>query len=362
MSHHSNALTNEPVVSVAMVVCNASRFLSEAIESILGQTFGEFEFIVVDFGSTDDSRAIISLYAAQDSRVKFHVIPHCGLAEARNVSCSLAQGQYVAIMDADDVSKPERLSLQVEFMAKHPDVSVLGGAVEWIDSMGRPLVRWGNPRNDREIQSALLECCPLWQPTVMMRRQAFAQVGGYRPPFAPAEDYDLWLRMAEHFQFANLTQVLLKYRIHPNQASVRRLTKQTLGCLAAKLSASERRSGNLDPLNSAVEITSELLTRLGVTSEAQQIALANAYLQWISNLYRAGEYSAALSAALEMLRSSEWKHARKAATDVRLVTARIYWKQKKMLQGAIVAGRIIRERPTVLGRPLRPLLRWVGLA
>src|ERR1700733_9393562 len=93
---------NAPIVSVAMVVCNVERFLVEAIESILGQTFREFEFIIVDFGSTDQTKGIVSSYAAKDPRIKLHEIPHCGLAEARNVSCFLARGQYIAIQDADD--------------------------------------------------------------------------------------------------------------------------------------------------------------------------------------------------------------------------------------------------------------------
>lgn len=98
-----------PPISVVMVVCNADRFLAEAIESILGRTFSEFEFIIVDFGSTDKSRSIISSYAAKDSRVKFHTISNCSLAEARNSGCFLAQGRYIAIMDADDVSVQGRL-------------------------------------------------------------------------------------------------------------------------------------------------------------------------------------------------------------------------------------------------------------
>src|SRR5215831_10328673 len=120
---------DKPLLSVVLVVCNVDRFLAEAIESILGQTFRNFEFIIVDFGSTDKSIAIISDYAAKDSRIKFHTIPRCGLAEARNAGCSFAEGRYIAIMDADDVSVHERLAWQVDFMQKHEDVSVIGGAV-----------------------------------------------------------------------------------------------------------------------------------------------------------------------------------------------------------------------------------------
>ena len=126
-----------PLVSVVMVVCNVERFLGEAIESILGQTYRDFEFVIVDFGSSDKSKEIISSYAARDSRMKLHEIPHCGLAEARNHACSLAQGQYIAIMDADDISVPERLAWEVEFLDAHPQVGVVGGAVDWVDATGK---------------------------------------------------------------------------------------------------------------------------------------------------------------------------------------------------------------------------------
>ena len=136
---------HNPIISVVMVVCNVDRFLAEAIESILGQTFREFEFIIVDFGSTDRTKAIVSSYAAKDSRIRLHEIPQCGwLRRAMRVVLS-RKAKYIAIMDADDVSVPERLTWQIEFMEKHPEVSVLGGAVEWIDAAGKPLITWDNP-------------------------------------------------------------------------------------------------------------------------------------------------------------------------------------------------------------------------
>src|ERR1700751_330870 len=97
---------NDPVVSVAMAVCNVGRFLAESIESVLAQTFSDFEFIIVDFGSTDKSKAIAASYAGKDSRIKVYEIPVCGLAEARNAACSHARGRYIAVMDADDFCLP----------------------------------------------------------------------------------------------------------------------------------------------------------------------------------------------------------------------------------------------------------------
>jgi glycosyltransferase involved in cell wall biosynthesis len=355
-------MTN-PIVSVVMVVCNADRFLGESIEGILSQTFKDFEFIIVDFGSTDDSKGIISKYEASDSRLKPYTIPHCGLAEARNVSCSLARGQYIAVMDADDVSVPDRLALQVEFLENHPDVSILGGSVDWIDVTGRLLITRGNPANDIEIQSALFERCPLWHATVLMRREAFASVGGYRPSFAPAEDYDLWLRMSEHFRFANLQQVVLKYRIHPYQVSVRKRRNQTLGILAARVSATSRRRGDTDPLNSGEILTPELLAKLGVNEEAQNKAYAIDSVQWIRNLCQAGECSSALEEATELLKSSDWKYlGRRRIADLYLTIAGLYWGERKFLRCILAAGRAVIMRPKTVGRPLKPLLERLGLA
>ena len=361
---------SEPVVSVVLVVCNVERFLSEAIESILGQTFREFEFIIVDFGSTDKSKEIVSSYAAKDSRVRLHEIPHCGLAEARNAGCFLARGKYIAIVDADDVSLPDRLMWEVEFLEKHPEVGVVGGAVNWIDAAGTPMTNFVPPpgvtlrpvTGNDEIQSALIKYNPFWQPSVLIRKDAFVLVGGYRPAFAPTEDYDLWLRIAEHFEMANLKQVVLNYRIHPYQVSIRRRKQQTLGTLAAVASATARRSGNPDPLNPVKEVTPEVLVGLGISEARQQSALANEYRGWIHSLCGAGEWSGALNAAIEMLQSSDWKHIeRRTMADMRLEVAGLYWKNRRFLKGIITAGHAVITRPRVAGRPLRSLSRRVRL-
>jgi glycosyltransferase involved in cell wall biosynthesis len=363
-------MVNRPVISVVMVVCNVDRFLAESIESILGQTFHEFEFIIVDFGSIDKSKEIISSYAAKDSRIKLHEIPHCGLAEARNAGCVLARGQYIAIMDADDVSLPERLLWEVEFMEKHPKVGVVGGAVEWIDSLGKSLanpmpppgVTLNPPVGNREIQSGLVKCNTLWQPSVLMRTEAFVLVGGYRGAFAPAEDYDLWLRISEHFEMANLKQVVLKYRIHPRQVSVRKHKQQSLSSLAAVASAASRRNGRLDPLDSVDDVTPAVLVGLGVSEAQQQSALAIGYTGWIRSMCGAGEWSAALNAATEMLKSSDWKYVeRRVLADMRIEMAHLYWKNNRHFRSILTAGHAVMTRPIVAGRPLRQLLRRFGL-
>jgi len=348
---------NSPLVSVTMVVCNVERFLAESIESILRQTFADFEFIIVDFGSTDRSKSIISSYAAKDSRVKFHEIPHCGLGDARNASCSLAQGKYIAVMDADDIALPDRLSAETDFMEKHPDVGVVGGATEWIDATGRV---WGIhdcPAEDQEIKSALPVYHPFFHPALLIRREAFALVGGYRSAFAPAEDYDLTMRISQHYRCANLKQVVLQYRIHTYQLSQKQRSQQTFGKLAAQVSALSRRNGNPDPLNDVVEITSALLAQLGVTYAKQQQEVALDRHQWIRNRIAVGEYSVALDAALEMLQSDLEHVERWLIVDLRLLAARLYWKRHKFVRSCVTAAHAFMLRPIIAGRPAKQLLR-----
>jgi hypothetical protein len=349
---------SKPLVSVAMAVCNVDHFLAESVEGVLGQTFRDFEFIIVDFGSTDNSKFIVSRYAASESRIKFGEIPHCSLAEARNAACSLAQGKYIARMDADDVSVPDRLGWQVDFMEKHPEVGALGGAVEWIDTEGKPLITRNNPVGNREIQSALLERSPLWQPSVLMRRDAFVGVGGYRSPFAPAEDYDLWLGMAEHFRLGNLRQVVLKYRIHPYQLSMRKRAEQTLCILDAQASASSRRQGKPDPLNSIQEITPAVLARLGVTDAQQQNEQIAELRNWVRNMCTAGGYATALKAAIEMVQCSDWECVERwKIADLYPTISWLQRRQNKYWKSLYTIVRAVKTRPLVLGHPLKRRLR-----
>ena len=246
---------HQPLVSVVMVMRNVDRYLAEAVDSILDQTFKDFEFIILDFGSTDLSKEIAADYAARDARVILHEIPTCGLAEARNAGCSFARGRYIAVQDADDISLPERLRCQVEFMEKHADVGVLGGAAQWVDAEGRPLWILNFPIEDHEIRAALATKCPFMHTSVLMRRDTFVAVHGYRRPFTTSQDYDLWLRISEHCQCANLAQVLVKYRLHPHQASISKRKHQTHCAIAARVSAAIRKTGGPDPLDSVETIT-----------------------------------------------------------------------------------------------------------
>jgi glycosyltransferase involved in cell wall biosynthesis len=352
---------HKPTISVVLVVRNVERFLSESIESILGQTFSDFEFIIVDFGSTDGSKAIASTYAAKDSRIGLHEIPNCGLAEARNAGCSLAKGRYIAIMDADDVSAPDRLKREVAYMDEHPEVGLLGGATEWIDASGRSLHIDYPPTENREIKSDLVTRCPFWQSSVLIRTDAFVLMGGYRAVFAQAEDYDLWLRISERYQCANLKEVVLKYRIHPYQLTLRKQKEQTLCKLAARASASSRRERSFDPLDACSEITPALLVGLGMTEGILENAWVSDCHDWILNMAKAHEHSAALKAADDLLHA-DLKYVEKwQIADLYLTISRLHWRERRFWQGGLAASRAVIIRPVVVGRPLKPLLRRFGL-
>ena len=231
-----------PTVSALMPVYNAEPYLAEAVESILGQTFADFEFLVVNDGSTDRSGAILERYAARDRRIRLTSRPNTGYTVALNQLLDLASGEFVARMDADDVALPQRLERQVDYLRAHRDVVCVGSAVQFIDGAGR-FLRNAHPGMDHEAiqQRALAGDCPLNHPSIMMRRAAVQAVGGYHPEFEPAEDLDLWLRLGEVGRLTNLPEVLMKYRQHARSFSEQHQRLQLERSAAAVLEACRRR-------------------------------------------------------------------------------------------------------------------------
>ena len=210
-------------VSVCMPVYNTERYVAEAVESILAQTFGDFEFIIIDDGSTDGSRAILERYAKQDDRIRLISRPNTGIVGARNEALGLAKGELIAVMDSDDVALPERLEVQVAYLREHPEVVCLGSKVQCIDEAGRFLYEESHAMDHEAIQEvALRGYCPLVQCSMMMRREAVLAVKGYDPELVVAEDLDLVLRLSERGKLVNLPQVLQKYRWHDQSISAKK--------------------------------------------------------------------------------------------------------------------------------------------
>jgi glycosyltransferase involved in cell wall biosynthesis len=205
-----------PCVSVIMPVFNCERYISEAIESILTQTLDDFELILINDGSTDDTGIIA--HSFRDPRIRFFENNHNqGLVATLNMGLELARSEIVARMDGDDVSMPIRLEEQYRFMHEHPEIGIAGCAVQIIDQDGRPIRIWRFPTDPALIRWILIFTNPTAHSSVMMRKSLVQGVGGYHDYLA--EDIDLWERLTQLTQLTNLPFVLLKLRMHNSNKS-----------------------------------------------------------------------------------------------------------------------------------------------
>jgi len=202
-----------------MPVFDRAAFVERACQSVLTQTFRDFELIIVDDGSRDDSPRRLEALARTDPRVRLSLRENRGLIASRNELLSLARAPLIAWMDSDDISLPQRLDLQVARMEADPSLVCLGSAVREIDTDGDPIFQHIFPSDHDAIRVGLLEGSAMRFPTTMMRRQAAIDVGGFREPFKVGEDLDLFLRLMEVGTLANLPQILLLYRQHPESIS-----------------------------------------------------------------------------------------------------------------------------------------------
>ena len=349
---------NGPIVSVVMSVFNGERFLREAVDSVLGQSFREFEFIILDDGSNDASASILDSYAKVDPRVIVYHQENRGLIASLNFACKNARGYYIARMDADDIAVRDRLLWQVAFLDAHPEVGVVGGAAAVINADGIPVGKLSMPTDHTRISSALLENCVIIHPTVLMRKDILLAVGGYRNIMVDAEDYDLWLRLAEQTQLANLDDVVLKRRCHPSQVSVTGVRRQALSTIAAQLSAHFRRNGKSDPLLWVDKIRPSMLVQLGMDETSQDATLARLYIGRIRALERAGNHSAAGSLYADVVKCSRWKNADKwIVTDLLLFEARLNWREGRYATCFGSAVHAFIYRPIIIGRPVKQLVR-----
>ncbi len=199
-----------PMISVLMPVYNGEKYLKEAIESILNQTYTDFEFLIINDGSTDKTEEIILSYA--DDRICYiKNNQNLGIVKTLNKGINLATGEYIARMDADDISFPKRFEYQLAFMDKHLDVGVCG---TWLKTIGMVEEVWKMPISHDAILVETLFHSSLMHPTVFIRKSVLDLLDRiYDEDFKWVEDYELWIRLAKKIQFRNISKVLLKYRI-----------------------------------------------------------------------------------------------------------------------------------------------------
>lgn len=202
-----------PKVTVLLPVYNGEQYLREAILSILNQSYSNFEFLIIDDGSTDSSPAVVRSFS--DSRIRVLTNPtRLKLSGALNRGMDEARGKYIARMDADDISLPLRLKTQVDFLESHPEVGLCGTAIEIFGTEEKKRID-NYPEESKQISAYMLFDCPFCHPAVMIRKTLFNEHNlRYNGSYYPTEDYELWSRATAFFPTINLGEVLLRYRVH----------------------------------------------------------------------------------------------------------------------------------------------------
>lgn len=247
-----NVQPHFPALTVATSVYNGERFLDAAIASVLAQSFGDFEFLLLDDQSTDGTAQIIARHAQMDRRIR--VIPSVskGRVAALNSLFDAAQARWVAIVDGDDIQHPDRFARQMAEITRRPDgdrLVVLGAEVRMVGIDDQPIERpsFQRPLDDAGIRANLEIGAQLSHNACLVSRDAVRAVGGYRPAYRHAEDYDLWLRLSEAGSMANLPDRLVDYRIYPDQVSSRHVVEQMRNTAIAWLAHRSRTAGLPDP-------------------------------------------------------------------------------------------------------------------
>ena len=208
-------MKHPPAVSVLMAVYNTANYVTDALHSISNQTFTDFELLVIDDGSTDGSTELLEAYASSEPRMRLITRTNCGLIATRNELLHAAQASLIAWMDSDDISVPERLSVQVNQFQINPQLTCFGGFAQCIDPTGNLLNIEKYPLEHQYIVLEQLQNGAAMRfPTTMMRKDAAINAGGFREPFRIGEDFDLLLRLSESGQMGNSPQILYFYRQH----------------------------------------------------------------------------------------------------------------------------------------------------
>ena len=199
-------------ISVIMPVYNANEeWLREAVESILNQTYTNFEFIIIDDGSTNETLDILAEYASKDARIKVIKGEHHGVSNALNKGLKTAQGEFIARMDCDDISLPDRFEKQINFLKQNPDISIVGCNIVLF-----PKEKFMTYHENVGLLD-VLRYCPLAGATVMMRNEMLAKYQlKYNEEYKTAEDYELWSRAVKYVKISNINDILYRYRINPN--------------------------------------------------------------------------------------------------------------------------------------------------
>ncbi|MFA6410783.1 MAG: glycosyltransferase [Candidatus Buchananbacteria bacterium] len=240
----------QPKISVIMPFYNAQRFLAKAIESILNQTFSDFELILINDASTDNSDQIVKKYLADSRIVYIKNEKNQGIVANLNLGLKSAKAEIIARMDGDDVALAKRFEEQFRFLLENKDVAVVGSYVKIIDEFDKEIDYRTKPIDTKEIEKNLITYSPLVHPSTMFRKSVVLQVGAYRPEYLYLEDIDLWYRIVYlGYKISNVSQYLLSYRYHGNSTAHQgkinaikafKLRKETIKKFKLKLKFSQK--------------------------------------------------------------------------------------------------------------------------
>ena len=243
---------SDELVSVIVCVAGGPDYVTEAIQSVLRQSYRPLELIIIDDGADKECRTLLEELAAADARIKLaHNGENIGLTRSLIHGLRLASGSYIARQDSDDVSLPERIEQQATFLNCHPNIALVGTGAALIGSTGRQLRIEHVVESHQSIVSGLRDENQFIHGSVMFRRSAYNSVGGYRAEYRYAQDYDLFLRLSERYAVANIDKPLYKLRMHDRRISSARAEDQLKFALIARLAASERRASCGSPSTTA---------------------------------------------------------------------------------------------------------------
>lgn len=219
-------MVSVPAISVVMPLYRGQKFLRESIDSVLRQTFGDFEFLVIVDDATEETRRILDEYKKVDSRIIVYYNDGIGLIDSLNLGFKAARGKYIARMDSDDICLPARLEKQFRYMEEHPGIGVLGTGFEIINGNGDTMHVFRPIDNPGLIRWRLIYDNCLTHSSVIIRKSILKKIGCYRSNARYAEDYDLWVRASRVTDISNHCDILMKYRVHDESVSMRKFEEQ----------------------------------------------------------------------------------------------------------------------------------------
>jgi len=289
-----------PEISVIMSAHNERRYIGTALESLLNQSMADFEVIIIDDASADGTAELIEKF--RDSRIRvFRKNKNAGLTANLNFAASHARSGLLARMDADDVSEPRRFEMQLKALNENPEIAFMGSRCYLIDANGRTLGILGRKIGPEEFCDEIRLSNLFVHGSVIIRKSAFNDVGGYRTAFRFSQDYDLWLRLCEKHKGACLENIFYCWRMHKGAvSSLRRITQLQYSELARKLAAERSKFGNeITDLDAAAHDIESGRGRVGFKR-----VYVNEQIIWARTLYASGAFKSAANVLLALLKQA----------------------------------------------------------